>query len=63
MPSIQLRLLGMTGGDEALAHAREANDGGFPLYDSFTQMCEANGATSPRYKSDDDEPDGWDEEK
>lgn len=62
-PSLMLRLLALRGGDEAAAFWREAHDGGHDLYDSLDEMCEANGATQPRYKSDEDMPDGWKDDR
>lgn len=55
MPSIQLRLLGMTGGDEAMVFSREASDGGHELYTSIQEMCEANDVHEARLKRDDDD--------
>jgi hypothetical protein len=59
MPSIQLRLLGMTGGAEAVEFLKEAHDGGHDLYSSIEEMCEANGADEARHKHDNDD---WENE-
>jgi len=60
MPSIQLRLAGMFGGQEAIDFNNEANDGGHEIYSSIAEMCEANGADEARFKQDDDD---WEDER